>query len=175
MYLVSSFLALPLENSEQFSRDFWLYRLFDLPFFQFSKKVFFSILTYRNSRSQTFFKICVPANIEKILRTTFFIKHLRWLLLKLGIFVLYIYAMYCLQHLLKCFTPSAKYIIFKILPCCYNIYLLPDVSLVKWPSSLTKFSKRYLHHWESHIYCAYIYLTWDKDMTSFDLKFNEKF
>ena len=47
--------------------------VFDLPFFHFAKKFFFNILTYRNSRSQMFFKIVVLKNFA-----IFTGKHLCW-------------------------------------------------------------------------------------------------
>ena len=65
---------------------------------------------------------CFPANIAKYFRTAFFIEHLQWPLLKVGNYVLYIYAMYCFQSLLKCFFLQQKYIMFKVLPCRNKMY-----------------------------------------------------
>ena len=97
---------------------------FQSAIFSFFKKNFFNILEYRNSRPYMFLKIrvlknlyktcvavsflkdwqlirkrlqnrCFPANIAKFLRTAF-IENPRWLLLKVGSSVLYIYVMYVL-------------------------------------------------------------------------------
>ena len=40
---------------------------------------------------------CFPAIIVKFLRTAFFVEHLRWLLLKVGNSVLYLFAIFVFQ------------------------------------------------------------------------------
>ena len=110
---------------------------------------------------------CFPANIAKFLRTTFFIENFRWLLLKVGNSVLYVYVMYCFPSLLKCFFLQQNHN-FELLPCCNKIYLLWDVSILKCLSSLKKTLKKTLIiekdtciNRSLFIYGVFIYLTWD--------------
>ena len=56
----------------------------------------------------------------------------------------YIYVMYCFQSLLKCFSLQQKYIMFKLLQCRNNRYLLWDVSILKGLSFLRDLLKS--HH-----------------------------
>ena len=152
-----------------------------MPFFHFSKKIFFQ---YSKVQKQPFANVletsvleslrpatllkkrhrCFPANIAKFLRTTS-LEDLLWLLLKVGNSVLYIYVMYCFPSLLKCFFLQQKHIIFKILACCNNIYLLRDVSILKSLTSLKILKKKYVIGKETcinrslFIYGVFVYFT----------------
>ena len=111
-------------NFSEISSDFSEFSI--CHFFHFFKKIFFNILKYRNSCSYMYLKIrvlknCVGVYFLKDCRTgafllilrnfknSFFIEHLRWLLVKVSNSVLYIYVMYCFPSLLKCFFLQQKH------------------------------------------------------------------
>ena len=78
---------------------------------------------------------------SEIFKNSFFIEHIRRLLLKIDSFVLYIFVMYCFQSLLMCFFLQQK-----ILPSPNKEYLLWDVSILKWlPSAKEITSSRKKH------------------------------
>ena len=65
---------------------------------------------------------------SEIFKNSFFIEHLRRLLLKIGSFVLYIFVMYCFQSLLMCFflqqnIQFSKYYHLVIRNICCEMYL----------------------------------------------------